>query len=95
MTKYIDRNWEKWEQNIAPLLAAAADEEKSKNRRMTMKMYEEDPDEEQKQDSQGPFTQARDNSYAEQMFSGQLPPNQPPAYATQSQHRQTILQQQQ
>jgi hypothetical protein len=29
MTKHIDKNWQKWEQNIAPVLAAAEDEQKS------------------------------------------------------------------
>jgi hypothetical protein len=28
MTKFIDKNWAKWEANIAPVLAAAADEAK-------------------------------------------------------------------
>ena len=46
MTKFIDRNWAKWEANLAPVLAATQEEEASKNRRRTIKMNDEDPDEE-------------------------------------------------
>ncbi len=45
MTKYIDKNWAKWEANIAPVLAAAEDEEKQlATRRATLKMNPDDPD---------------------------------------------------
>ncbi len=45
MTKYIDKNWAKWEANIAPVLAEAEDEEKQMaNRRATLKMNPDDPD---------------------------------------------------
>ena len=46
MTKFIDRNWAKWEANLAPVLAATEEEEKAnKNRRRTIKMNDDDPDE--------------------------------------------------
>jgi nicotinamide mononucleotide adenylyltransferase len=63
MTKYIERNWAKWEANLAPILAAAEKQDKSV-RRMTIKMCEDDPAEETKQ----PFSQASDLTMAEQMF---------------------------
>ena len=50
MNKFIDRNWAKWEANLEPVLAAAKEEEQSKNRRMTVKMNADDPDEEVKND---------------------------------------------
>lgn len=58
MTKFIDRNWAKWEANLEPVLAAAKEEEQSKTRRMTVKMNADDPDEEVKND--GPFSPAQD-----------------------------------
>lgn len=46
MTKFIERNWAKWEANLAPILDAAEKADANKdNRRKTMKMCEEDPDE--------------------------------------------------
>lgn len=58
MTKFIDRNWAKWEANLEPVLVAAKEEEQSKNRRMTVKMNADDPDEESK--NEGPFSPAQD-----------------------------------
>ena len=63
MTKYIERNWAKWEANLAPILDAAKQVEDNKNRRKTIKMCEEDPNEEEKQ----PFAPAQ--GMAEEMFS--------------------------
>jgi len=84
MTKYIDRNWAKWEANIAPVIMAAEEEELFlKNRRKTVKMCEEDPDESvnQAHSSPSPFNQANSplddgGSYAETMFS-HLPKQHP------------------
>lgn len=42
MTKYIDRNWAKWENNLAPMLAAADKAEQNANRRKTLKMNDDD-----------------------------------------------------
>ena len=44
MTKFIDRNWAKWEANIAPVLIAAEEEERRlASRRRTVKMNDYDP----------------------------------------------------
>ena len=48
MTRYIDRNWAKWEENLAPILLAAAEEERSKARRTAAKMNADDPDMEER-----------------------------------------------
>ena len=48
MTKFIDRNWNKWMDNITPMIVSAADEAKNAMRRLTVKMNDEDPDEEVK-----------------------------------------------
>ncbi len=79
MTKFIDRNWAKWEANLAPVLAATEEEAASKNRRRTIKMNDDDPDEESK--NRGGAGGAPAESFAESMFS-HLPPNEPPKYAT-------------
>ena len=93
MTKFIDRNWAKWEANLEPVLAAAKEEEQSKNRRMTVKMNADDPDEEVKHDM--PFSPAQDNTaHAEALFA-HLPPNQPPAYAGAQQPHPMVNQNQQ
>lgn len=57
MTKYIDRNWAKWMENIAPIIATAAEEAVSMGRRRTVKMNDEDPDEEQKSNQREPAKQ--------------------------------------
>lgn len=57
MTKFIDRNWAKWEENIAPIIATAAEEAVSMGRRRTVKMNDEDPDEEQKSNQREPAKQ--------------------------------------
>ena len=44
MTKFIERNWNKWEANLVPILDAAAKQEANDGRRKTLKMCEEDPD---------------------------------------------------
>ena len=34
MTKFIDRNWAKWEANLAPVLQAAQDQRESSEKRV-------------------------------------------------------------
>ena len=49
MTKFIERNWAKWEENLAPILDASEKAEQSKSRRQTLKMNAyDDPSEEVK-----------------------------------------------
>ena len=48
MTKFIDRNWNRWMENITPIIVSAAEEAKNAVRRLTVKMNEDDPDEETK-----------------------------------------------
>ena len=81
MTKDIERNWAKWEENIAPVLAAAEEETKSNQKnRQTLKMYEEDPDEVIKIHVSEPFERAKPPAKplknSEPMFS-HLPPDHP------------------
>lgn len=49
MTKYVNRYWKDWYKNVAPAIKDEA-EEKNPPRRKTLKMCEEDP-EEDKEDS--------------------------------------------
>lgn len=85
VTKYIERNWAKWEENISPVLAAAEESDTLNiQRRKTMKMCEDDPDDgvkDGKQTSPSPFSKANspgqgDVSHAGQMFS-HLPASHP------------------
>ena len=48
MTKFIDRNWARWMENVSPIIVSAAEEAKNAVRRLTVKMNEDDPDEEMK-----------------------------------------------
>ena len=49
MTKFIDRNWAKWMESIAPIITTEEEEKKHmQGRRRTIKMNDEDPDEETK-----------------------------------------------
>ena len=48
MTKFIERNWARWMENITPMIVSAAEEAKNSARRLTVKMNEDDPDEETK-----------------------------------------------
>ena len=48
MTKFIDRNWARWMDNVSPIIVSAAEEAKNAVRRLTEKMNEDDPDEEMK-----------------------------------------------
>ena len=50
MTRYIDRNWHKWEANIEPILIAAEEEERRRMKRLNseINMMTEDSFEELK-----------------------------------------------
>lgn len=48
MTKFIDRNWAKWMENITPCIATAEEEKVNMSRRKSVKMHDDDPDEETK-----------------------------------------------
>lgn len=56
MTKYVDRNWEKWNKNVEPILVDMEAEkvQAAGARRKTLKMCEEDPDEDDDGDSGTP-----------------------------------------
>ena len=57
MTNFVDRYWAKWEKNIEPVITDdAQDKQLMLKRRNTIKMNEDDPDEEeQKKASPSPF----------------------------------------
>ena len=77
MTKFIDRNWSRWATYIEPLLVQVEEEQsKTVARRRTIKMYEDDPDEETKQN---PF-QPQAESFAEQVFAPDGQPQEQQAY---------------
>ena len=50
MTRYIERNWQKWEANLAPILIAAEEEERRRTKRLNseLNMMTEDSFEELK-----------------------------------------------
>ena len=48
MKNFIERNWARWNENIAPMIVAKAEEAKNAMRRATVKMNDDDPDEETK-----------------------------------------------
>ena len=48
MTNFVDRYWAKWEKNIEPVITDdAQDKQLMLKRRNTIKMNEDDPDEEE------------------------------------------------
>ena len=57
MANFVDRYWAKWEKNIEPVITDdAQDKQLMLKRRNTIKMNEDDPDdEEQKKASPSPF----------------------------------------
>ena len=48
ITRFLDRNWAKWEENVVPIIQTAEQIAQGLQRRRTVKMNEDDPDEESK-----------------------------------------------
>ena len=54
VTKFLDRNWAKWYENVEPIILTQEEENRRQTvRRKTVKMCEEDPDEDQEKDYGG------------------------------------------
>lgn len=57
MTKYLDKNWEKWYKNIEPIITTVEEENRRMTlRRKTVKMNEDDPDEDTEGDKNKPMS---------------------------------------
>jgi len=48
ITRFLERNWSKWEENVVPIIQTVEEVALSMARRKTVKMNDYDPDEEQK-----------------------------------------------
>ena len=85
MTRYIDRNWRKWEANIEPILIAAEEEERRRTKRLNsdINMMTDDSFEELKleENQQSSLIIAKEEMTPEQVledvFEREEEPNEP------------------
>ena len=101
MTRYIDRNWHKWEANIEPILIAAEEEERRRMKRLNseINMMTEDSFEELKLPENDTFSpvKAKEEMTPEQVLEdtdqGVEEQNQPPISTFNYQQQQDDIQQ--